>query len=382
MLLLLPVELSFLKKRGGGVQRISSSHSSYNPLAYVVTHIFADKGWTYDSIPKIKCDKRGKPLQSAEGEWLIDRNSQTGKPKFVTAAEYYAYRFHTRDDPKLNDILLDTLTFGGLLKQQFECDMYVKVEEQRLKFLQMQENQKTLKADTYSGLADAIQANEHSLAGKRIILPATFTGGPRYMHKNYQNAMAIVRKFGKPSLFITFTCNPNWREITENLRPGDQPHHRTDLIARVFHLKLKAFLKDITDKNHGVFGKKVAHAMVVEFQKRGLPHAHILLILSDSDRPVTEEDYDSYVCAEIPDPITHPRLYAMVTRHMLPGPCGFSFPNQVCMDKETGFCTKNFPKDFSEHTQQEEGSFPSYRRRCRHTFIKKGFVVNDTWVVP
>ena len=104
--------------------------------------------------------------------------------------------------------------------------MYVKVEEQRLKFLQMQENQKTLKADTYSGLADAIQANEHSLAGKRIILPATFTGGPRYMHKNYQNAMAIVRKFGKPSLFITFTCNPNWREITENLRPGDQPHHR------------------------------------------------------------------------------------------------------------------------------------------------------------
>ena len=32
------------------------------------------------------------------------------------------------------------------------------------------------------------------------------------MHKQYQNAMAIVRKHGKPDLFLTFTCNPKWRE--------------------------------------------------------------------------------------------------------------------------------------------------------------------------
>jgi hypothetical protein len=288
-----------IQERGGGVQRIPSTHTSYDPLAYVITHMFADKGWTYDGIPKIKCDRYGKPEKSAQGDWLYTT-------KFVTATEYYAYRFHTRDDPKLNDILQDTLTYGGLLKQQFECDMYVKVEEQRLKFLQMQENQKTIKADTYSGLADAIHANEQSLAGKRIILPATFTGGPRYMYKNFQNAMAIVRKFGKPFLFITFTTNPQWREILENLRPGDKAHHRTDLIARVFRLKLKALLKDITDKDHAIFGKKVAHAMTVEFQKRGLPHAHILLILSESDRQVSEEQYDSYVCAEIPNPAHTP----------------------------------------------------------------------------
>ena len=32
--------------------------------------------------------------------------------------------------------------------------------------------------------------------------------------------MAIVRQFGRPSLFITFTANPKWDEITRELLPG------------------------------------------------------------------------------------------------------------------------------------------------------------------
>ena len=42
------------------------------------------------------------------------------------------------------------------------------------------------------------------------------------MNENYQDAMAIVRKFGKPDLFITMTCNPHWKEITENLESALQ----------------------------------------------------------------------------------------------------------------------------------------------------------------
>ena len=40
------------------------------------------------------------------------------------------------------------------------------------------------------------------------------------MHKMYQNSMAIVRKFSKPDLFITMTCNPSWDEIQSALLPG------------------------------------------------------------------------------------------------------------------------------------------------------------------
>ena len=37
------------------------------------------------------------------------------------------------------------------------------------------------------------------------------------MHQNYQDAMAMISKYGKPDLFLTFTCNPKWAEITENI---------------------------------------------------------------------------------------------------------------------------------------------------------------------
>ena len=96
------------------------------------------------------------------------------------------------------------------------------------------------------------------------ILFYTNKGGPRDMVQKYQDAMAIVRKYGKPDLFITFTCNPNWREITESLLPGQTPDMRPDIVSRVFRLKLKRLIDDIK-KNH-IFGVPAAHIHVIEFQ--------------------------------------------------------------------------------------------------------------------
>ncbi len=93
----------------------------------------------------------------------------------------------------------------------------------------------------------------------------------------------------------------------------------------------------------------------------GLPHAHILIILDPADKPRSVDDYDKIVCAELPDPETHPRLYATVTRTMLHGPCGQVNRNSPCM--EDGKCTKNYPRPFSETTVDSSGSYPVYRRR-------------------
>ena len=81
------------------------------------------------------------------------------------------------------------------------------------------------------------------------------------------DAMAIVRTFGKPTLFVTITCNPKWPEITAALLPGQKPEDRPDLVARVFRLKLERIVSDLT--KDGVFGKTCAHMRVIEFQKRG-----------------------------------------------------------------------------------------------------------------
>lgn len=81
------------------------------------------------------------------------------------------------------------------------------------------------------------------------------------------DAMAIVRTFGKPTLFITITCNPKWPEITEALLPGQKAEDRPDLVARVFHLKLERIVREVT--KDGIFGKACAFMRVIEFQKRG-----------------------------------------------------------------------------------------------------------------
>jgi len=94
------------------------------------------------------------------------------------------------------------------------------------------------------------------------------------MLQNYQDAMAIVSKFDKPDLFITMTCNPKWREIEENLLPGQQSSDRPDICARVFNIK-KDYLIDLIVKQK-FFGKVAAFVYVIEFQKRDLPQVDVI----------------------------------------------------------------------------------------------------------
>ena len=66
----------------------------------------------------------------------------------------------------------------------------------------------------------------------------------------HQDAMTYVRKYGSPDLFITMTCNPNWSEMQDNLLPGQKPKDRPNLVAQVFHLKLKKLVPLEIYDNH------------------------------------------------------------------------------------------------------------------------------------
>lgn len=79
-------------------------------------------------------------------------------------------------------------------------------------------------------------------------------------------------------------------QVMTALLPRQQPTDRPDLLARVFRLQLKVLLDDLI-KFH-MLGRTQAHMYVIEFQKRGLPHAHILLILAPQDKLNSPDDYD------------------------------------------------------------------------------------------
>jgi hypothetical protein len=80
----------------------------------------------------------------------------------------------------------------------------------------------------------------------------------------------------------------------------------------------------------------------IEFQKRGLPHAHILIFLHPSSKYPTPEDINQIISAEIPNPHSQKELYHLVKKHMMHGPCGVPGKTTPCTRK--GPCAKFFPK--------------------------------------
>ena len=110
---------------------------------------------------------------------------------------------------------------AGKLTQQYFVDAYVKTEGNRLNYIRP--SQIKLRVEKYTGLMDYLQseaAAQGLIPGKSLILPSYFQGSPRNMAQNYQDAMAIVRKYGKPDYFVTMTCNLKRPEIIENLDEG------------------------------------------------------------------------------------------------------------------------------------------------------------------
>lgn len=99
----------------------------------------------------------------------------------------------------------------------------------------------------------------------------------------------------------------------------------------------------------------------MEFQKRGLPHAHIVLWLANADKLLTPEDIDNVISAEIPDKLADPEGYKAVSQLMMHGPCGVANPKCPCMSN--GLCTKHYPKPFSDNTIIDADGYALYRRR-------------------
>lgn len=259
------------------------------------------------------------------------------------------------------------------LTQDFIVDLYICVEQSRIRWVRR--HQKSLKAEMYQGVLEAFEG-ETNLCGRTIVLPSSFQGEPRHMQQMYHDAMALVRELGEPSLFITMIANPQWLEIQHKLKYGEVASDQPDLVSRVFYLKLKEVMKDLT-KSH-LLGRVVSFLYTIKFQKRGLPHAHILLILDTASTPRTAREIDAMVSAQPPDVGQEPRLYEMVTSFMLHGPCA---PGRPCWQNDK--CCWNYPKAFVKSTTMVDDSYPAYSRPNNGLqFIKGHNTFNNAHVVP
>ncbi|KAM3376292.1 hypothetical protein P3S68_015007 [Capsicum galapagoense] len=326
---------NIVEHRKKGLQRITDLHPNFMSMTYPLIHPFGEDGYRL-------------------GINLAEVNNKTQKRQNLSMREFYCFRIQKR----LNEG--PTLLLAGRLLQQYIVDAYMAIEEER--FRHIRNNKKKLKVDLYSGLMDAIRLgdSDSSMIGKSIILPSSHTGGPRYRAQNYQDAMAICRWAGYLDLFLTFTCNRKWPEINEMLHLIGQhdDNNRVDIICRVFRIKLFQLMQDL--KKQQPFGKIIACLYTIEFQKRGLPHTHILLFLHPTLKSPSIDHINTIITAEIPDMEVDPDGY-----------------------NAQGKCSKRFPKKFNNQTTFDEDGFPIYRRRNTGTQVKKNNVLLDNrYVVP
>ncbi|MBW0555938.1 hypothetical protein O181_095653, partial [Austropuccinia psidii MF-1] len=225
----------------------------------------------------------------------------------------------------------------------------------------------------YQGLTETLEG-EGYVNGKKIVLPSTFIGGPQAMIQLYQDTMALVKHFGRPSLFITITANPKRPETQATLKNNEIPLDRPDWVSRVFQLRLNVLLQYLTVNKR--LGSVVSYVYNIEFQKRGLPNAHIIMILTERSIPNTVRDIDALVCAEIPDQEQENDLFSIVTKPMLHAPC----QEGSCCWTNNGF-KWGYPKPYAAETSISNDAYPVYRRRQGSSFTSGSHVYTNQDVI-
>jgi len=375
-----------MENRSGKLQRINELHTSYLGFQYPLLFPYGEDGYRQDVIHR---------------ETLPSRASKRNR---LTIREWFCFRIQTRQ------IEASTILRSRRLFQQFVVDGYTMIESKRLSFIR--NNQSKLRVDKYNNLSDRSSNSEKEGAskGKRIVLPSSFVGGRRFMDQLYFDGMAICSYLGFLDLFVTFTCNPKWPEITRllsdlSLAASDRPN----IVSRIFRIKFEQLLEDLTKKdllgravgcryhdcvfielllqfiidydNNKYYFFSFADMYTIEFQKRGLPHAHLLLFLHPTSKYPTATDIDKVISAEIPCPVMNTLLYNCVKDHMIHGPCGIAKKSSPCM--KNGVCSRFYPKKFQPMTVIDEDGFAHYKRRDNGVSVTKNDIsLDNRYVVP
>lgn len=255
----------------------------------------------------------------------------------------------------------------GRLTNEYVVDMFTRDLESRLHYIHS--NQKRLRSLECDA---ALTAEEPTEGSENIYLPASFLGSRRWVSNQIADSLAIAAAHGPPTFFITFTCNSDWPEIQSQLRPGQNFTDVPVVVCRVFKQKLSRLMATLR-KMFSNAGRPVYSITCIEFQKRGLPHAHILLKYArECLRP---QDIDQVISARLPTDPTDAELVRkfMVHQSHPEGiinniPPDDQHPLKYCERWKDGarVCRFGYPKPITPETTIDGNGRVQYVRLHKH----------------
>ena len=237
----------------------------------------------------------------------------------------------------------------GRLLNDWLINMFCRMEDERFAALRRVQEQRVAKRRELCEVLNADIASSRGL-GKTFYLPSSVPGSPRHLRKLRVDALELARRLGCPTWFITLTCNPYWPDIVAHLLPGQTYADRPDIVVRVFHARLEktvAWIKQTLCKGTRYFVR------VVEYQLRGLPHAHI--VVAELSPPTSPAEVDLFISCALPK--AEGPLRTLVLTHMVHGCTHGCHPNDPAQD-----CIKGCPWPFAEETTFDARGYPHHRR--------------------
>jgi hypothetical protein len=212
-----------IKTRNRELKIILALHPAYMALQYPLLFPFGERGFQVGVLYN----------------GMVNRNREEKKECTLQCRIINATSFIIDQTNRIHSYL-------SLLSSQAKVDARTCIDENRLCYIL--NNNKKLCTENFQGISDAINkgCTRGDVMEKVIVISASHIGGRCYMIQNYHDSIAICRVHGPPDFFFTFTCNPKWPEIMNRFyKPEQKPSDKSDVIVRVYHMKLKELIDDI-----------------------------------------------------------------------------------------------------------------------------------------
>ena len=327
------------------VQRIPTVSRLWEPMSYPLLFPHGTLGWGLQP--------------SARDVFSI---TPDGADSDTPTTQIWHYRARLLCEPRFS--------IFGRLTNEYVVDMFSRELDARLSYIRS--NQERLRVQEQD---NALMGHEELQESENIYLPASFLSSGRWSSNQIADSLTIAAKYGPPTFFVTFTCNGDWPEIRSCLRPGQTYTDIPVVVCRVFKQKLSR-LMSVFRTMFPSAGRILYSIQHVEFQKRSLPHAHILLKYSnDCNLP---DDIDRVISAHIPDAaddaeivrrfMIHPTHNSSVINNIPPSS---ENPLKYCEKWKNGMrvCRFGYPKPAKEQTSIDTSNRVLYRREEGDAFV-------------